>query len=72
MVKWVEVGNKLLNTELIEAVELETPSLLKIYMTSGNIIILTDVLSTKVWNLLIADSIPFLNSKFPKRGFSAL
>ena len=72
MVKWIEAGDKLLNTELIEAVELQTPSLMKIYMTSGNVITLTDMLATNVWNLLIADSVPFLNSKFPKRGFSTL
>ena len=72
MVKWIEAGDKLLNIELIEAVELTNPSLMKIYMSSGNVITLTDMLATNVWNLLLVDSVPFLNSKFPKRGFSAL
>lgn len=72
MVKWIEAGDKLLNIELIEAVELMNPSLMKIYMSSGNVITLTDMLATNVWNLLLVDSVPFLNSKFPKRGSSAL
>lgn len=72
MARWVEVGNKLLNADEIEYVELVAPSKLHVRMTSGMSIEITDTMATNLYNLLISERVLFLDSQFPTRGFSAL
>jgi hypothetical protein len=72
MAQWIEVGNKLLNVDQIEYVELVTPSKLYVYMTSGAVLEITDTMGTNLYNLLVSNKVPFLDSSYPTRGFSAL
>lgn len=75
MADWVVVGDSILNVDNIELVERYTPKdksipILKIYMSSGRVIELTETVGITLWKYLDGERLKFLDLDEPTRDFS--
>jgi hypothetical protein len=75
MADWIVVGDSVLNVDNIEFVERytlpnEVIPMLKIYMSSGKVIELTNAKAVGLWNYLDSERLKFLDLDNPTRDFS--
>jgi hypothetical protein len=75
MSDWVTVGDNILNVDNIEFIERYTPQyestvILKIYMSSGRVIEVTETAAITLWKFIDGERLKFLDLDNPTRDFS--